>query len=179
MLDKREVAKNFDAVVARLADRGGALDLSQFKALFAERRALNIEKEALDGRLKLANEEMMALRKTDPAAHEARRPELKELGAQLKEKVTRLEQVEQAIDAVLESVPNLPHASVPTGKSEAAVGRKGQASHSVGVPIEPGEIAPRIGLPESDRAGCAAGKEAFAAGRHRKVDHGSGFWLVQ
>ena len=49
MLDLREVAKNFDAVVGRLESRGGTLDWSQFKALFGERKTLHIEVESLAG----------------------------------------------------------------------------------------------------------------------------------
>ena len=43
MLDLKDVAKHFDAVVARLGDRGGTLDLSKFKALFGERKRLYTE----------------------------------------------------------------------------------------------------------------------------------------
>ena len=46
MLDLKEVAKNFEAVVERLKTRGGALDLSRFQTLFAERKKLNVELEA-------------------------------------------------------------------------------------------------------------------------------------
>ncbi len=176
MLDKREVAKNFDAVVARLADRGGALDLSQFKALFAERRTINIEKEALDAKNKVANEEMMSLRKTDPAAHEARRPALKELGAQLKEKVARLEQVEKAIDDLLESVPNIPHSSVPTGKSEAdnAVVRTwGEQPKFLFTPKQHFELGEKLGLLDFERAAKVSGSRfAFLKGNLAKLERG-------
>ena len=42
MLDLKELAKNYDAWVARLSDRGGALDFGPFKALFEERKKLNV-----------------------------------------------------------------------------------------------------------------------------------------
>ena len=62
MLDLKEVAKNFEAVVARLKDRGGTLDLSRFQELFSERRKLNVELETNQAK-KNANSELMK----DPA----------------------------------------------------------------------------------------------------------------
>ncbi len=55
MLDWRDVAKNFDAVVARLADRGGNLDLTPFRTQFAERGKLIIDAETLAGQRNKAN----------------------------------------------------------------------------------------------------------------------------
>ena len=174
MLDKREVAKNFDAVVARLADRGGNLDLGQFKALFAERRGLNIEKEVIDGKLKVANEEMNQLRKTDPAAHDARRPAVKALNVQLKDHVTRLEDVEKAIDAVLESVPNLPHPTVPTGKTEAdnqVVKSFGEKPKFLFTPKQHFEIGEKLGLLDFERAAKVSGSRfAFLKGDLARVE---------
>ena len=86
MLDKNSVAKNFDDVVARLSTRSGSLDLGTFKQLFTERRALNIELEQLSAERNAANEEMKKLAKSDPAALDARRAAMREVGDRIKAK---------------------------------------------------------------------------------------------
>ena len=48
MLDLKNVDKNFDAVVARLQDRGGALDLGPFRALMARRKGASVRESVLD-----------------------------------------------------------------------------------------------------------------------------------
>jgi seryl-tRNA synthetase len=160
VLDLKEVAKNFDAVVARLADRGGTLDLGQFKALFAERRALNIDVETLQARRNVANEEMKKLAKSDPAALEGRKAELREVGAQIKEKESRLKDLEAQLDALAYLVPNVPHPSVPTGKSEAdnVVERVwGEKPKLLFAPKQHFEIGEKLGLLDFERAAKVSG----------------------
>ncbi len=168
MLDKNYIAKNFDAVVARLADRGGSLDLSQFKQLFAERRALTIELEALQAQRNLANEEMKKLAKSDPAALDARKSELREVSTQIKVKEPRLKELEASLDALLLAVPNIPHGSVPVGKSEAdnKVERVwGQPPRLLFAPKQHFELGEQLGLLDFERAAKVSGSRfAFLKG---------------
>ena len=77
MLDLRNVAQNFDAVVARLKARGGSLDLGPFQKLFTERKELYVSMEALSARRNAANEEMKRKAKEDPKALDALRGDLR------------------------------------------------------------------------------------------------------
>ena len=168
MLDKNYVAKNFDAVVARLAARGGNLDLSQFKQLFAERRALTIELETLQAQRNLANEEMKKLAKSDPAALDARKSELREIGSQIKVKEPRLKELEASLDALLLAVPNIPHESVPAGTSEKdnKVERVwGELPKFLFTPKQHFELGEKLGLLDFERAAKVSGSRfAFLKG---------------
>ena len=76
MLDLNQVSKNFDDVVARLTARGGSLDLSRFKELFAERKKVYVELEANQAKKNKAQE----LMKTDASKRAELGPEMKALG---------------------------------------------------------------------------------------------------
>src|SRR5438067_406627 len=108
MLDLREVAKNYDAVVARLKARGGNLDLGPFQKLFGERRELHIAVEQLQNRRNAASDE---IKKNPKAISEERRTELRALGDQIKEKEGRLKEVEDELSKILMLIPNVPHES--------------------------------------------------------------------
>ena len=168
MLDKNFVAKNFDAVVGRLADRGGTLDLSQFKQLFAERRTLTIELETLQAQRNLANEEMKKLAKSDPAGLDAKRAAMREVGDQIKAREPRLKELETSLDALLLTVPNIPDTSVPTGKSEAdnKVERVwGEKPTFLFGPRQHFEIGEKLGLLDFERAAKVSGSRfAFLKG---------------
>jgi seryl-tRNA synthetase len=85
MLDLRNVAQNFDAVVARLKTRGGSLDLGPFQRLFSERRELYVSMESLSARRNAANEEMKRKAKEDPKALDALRGDMRAVSQEIKE----------------------------------------------------------------------------------------------
>jgi len=63
MLDLKKFDKDFDALVQRLATRGGNLELGDFRALWAERRALHVSLESLQAKRNASNEEMKRIAK--------------------------------------------------------------------------------------------------------------------
>lgn len=168
MLDLKELAKNFDAVVARLSDRGGTLDLSELKALMGERRSLHVEVEGLQARRNAANEEMKKLAKSDPAAVERARGELKGVSTGIKEKEGRLHEVEEKLQALLAVVPNVPHASVPKGASEhdnQVVRTWGEKPTFLFTPKQHFEVGEKLGLLDFERAAKVSGSRfAFLKG---------------
>lgn len=168
MLDLKEVAKNFDAVVARLADRGGAIDLSRFKALFAERKRLYTEVEAGQAQRNRANEDMKGLAKTDPAKLEAVRGELKALSSAIKEQELRLKAVDEELSQLLLMVPNVPDASVPTGRTpedNVVVRTWGEKPTFLFAPRQHFDIGERLGLLDFERAAKVSGSRfAFLMG---------------
>jgi seryl-tRNA synthetase len=172
MLDLNE--KNFEAAQARLADRGGNLDLSRFPALFAERKKLNVEKETLQAALNAANLEMQKLIKTDRVAADARKGGLREVGDQIKEKEVRLEQLKGQLDALMYEVPNLPHESVPTGKSAAdnqIVRSWGEKPSFLFPPRQHFELGEKLGLLDFERAAKVSGSRfAFLKGNLARLE---------
>ena len=61
MLDPKKFERNFDEFLARLATRGGNLDLGGFRALMTERSALFVSLETLQAKRNAANEEIASL----------------------------------------------------------------------------------------------------------------------
>ncbi len=168
MLDVKEVARNFDAVEKRLLDRGGALDLSKFKELFEARKKLNIQVEAEQARRNKANDEMKALARSDPAKLEAARGELKALSQGIKEKEAKLKEVEEQVSQVMYLVPNVPDASVPTGKSaddNQVVKSLGEKPRFLFQPRQHFELGEKLGMLDFERAAKVSGSRfAFSKG---------------
>lgn len=130
MLDLRYVAQNFEEVLRRLGRRG-VVELGEFKRLFSERRELNVRIEAARG--EAADVGALLSPGKTPVARtvrgkgytqplpEADKAELRGLSKELKEKAKeaegRLKEIEGEIEKILLTVPNLPHPSVPDGRS--------------------------------------------------------------
>ncbi len=170
MLDLKEVAKNFDAVVTRLSDRAGTLDLSRFQALFAERKRLYVELEASQARKNKAQE----LMKTDPARRAELGPEMKQLGVVIKDLEGSLKAVEDELSAQMMLVPNVPHASVPTGAGEqgnVVVRTWGEKPTFLFAPRQHFEIGEKLGLLDFERAVKVSGPRfAFSKGALARLE---------
>lgn len=164
MLDLKEVAKNFDAVVARLKDRSGTLDLSRFQALFTERKRLYVELESSQAKKNKAQE----LMKTDPAKRAELGPEMKQLGVVIKDLEAQLKAVEDELSAQMMMVPNVPHASVPTGPDETGnqvVRAWGEKPTFLFQPKQHFEIGEKLGLLDFERGVKVSGPRfAFSKG---------------
>ncbi len=120
MLDLRTVLDRLDDVRASLARRSEAavLSLGPLAELGPRRRELIQSLEAKAARRNAANEAMAKADKKGPE-FAARRDELKALSAEIKDEERRLGELEAELEALLASVPNLPHATTPDGASES------------------------------------------------------------
>jgi seryl-tRNA synthetase len=116
MLDINTLRADVQAVAQRLADRGYTLDTAQFAALEAERKAIQIETQELQANRNALSKQIGQLKakKEDASVLMA---EVNAQAEQLKSLETRLEDVQQRLTDFLMVIPNLPHASVPAGKS--------------------------------------------------------------
>src|SRR5262245_53906957 len=119
MLDVRWVAEHLDEARAQLARRSSATAalLDDVAPALERRRALIRETEALQAKRNAANEEMSKLAKTDKAAFEQRRDEMKKLGADVKALEEKLTAIEAEVADGLLAIPNVPHATTPDGAS--------------------------------------------------------------
>ncbi|HOP17844.1 MAG TPA: serine--tRNA ligase, partial [Gammaproteobacteria bacterium] len=117
MLDPKLLRNDLDTVANALARRGYVLDKAKLAALEAQRKSLQVEAEALQnerntrsksiGRAKAAGEDIAPLL-----------AEVASLGDRLKTANDALTAVQDELQAIALSTPNLPHASVPDGKDE-------------------------------------------------------------
>ena len=119
MIDIQLLRKDIDNVAARLATRKYVLDIAAFNALEAERKAIQTRTEELQGKRNSLSKQigMLKGRGEDTAGVMA---EVAGLGDELKADETLLSEVQAKLAAFMESVPNLPHASVPVGVDETA-----------------------------------------------------------
>ncbi|EPX61888.1 Seryl-tRNA synthetase [Cystobacter fuscus DSM 2262] len=160
MLDLKNVAQNFDAVVARLQSRGGSLDLGPFKSLVSERRELYVAMESLSARRNAANEEMKRKAKEDPAALESLRGEMRAVSQNIKEKEARLKEVEEELSRILLLIPNIPHESVPEGASaeqNVQVRIWGDKPQLPFTPKQHFELGEKLGMLDFERAAKVSG----------------------
>ncbi len=118
MIDIQLLRKDIDNVAARLATRKFPLDVAAFSALEAERKAIQMRTEELQGkRNSLAKQIGMLKGKGEDSS--AVMAEAAGLGDELKSNEAALAEVQGKMSAFMETVPNLPHASVPVGEDEA------------------------------------------------------------
>jgi seryl-tRNA synthetase len=100
--------------------RGGdvATTVASWRGLDEQRRKLQGELDTSRQRKNAANEQMAKLDKKSPE-FAAARDELKGVSSRIKEGEAELARVEAECEAVLLTIPNAPHASVPVGGGEA------------------------------------------------------------
>ena len=118
MLDIQLLRTNLDAVAERLSARGYTLDAAAFQVLENERKTLQTRTQELQaarnslskqiGMLKGKGEDASAVM-AQVAAHKD----------ELDANEIRLGELLKEFDAFLALIPNVPHESVPAGKSEA------------------------------------------------------------
>jgi|SRR5678815_1864964 len=161
MLDPLHVRAHLDEVRAGLRNRGLDADaiLEPFVALDAKRRELIPRVEGLKREQNAASEEVARAKKQglDPsaifAANKARGHQIKQLEAELGE-------VDQQLADLLMTVPNLPHASVPVGRTaedNKQVRRHGEPRAFDFEPKPHWEIGPALGILDFERAARMSG----------------------
>jgi seryl-tRNA synthetase len=161
MLDPAHVREHLEEVRTGLRHRGLDPDavLGPFVSLDAKRREQILEVENLKREQNAAGEEVARAKKQglDPsavfAANKARGQRIKQLEA-------ALEEVEQQRTDLLMHVPNLPHTSVPVGKSaedNAEVRRHGEPRTFDFEPKPHWDIGTALGILDFERAAKMSG----------------------
>ena len=118
MLDIQLLRNDLDGVAARLATRGFALDTGKFAQLEAERKTIQTRTQELQAK-RNSSSKLIGQAKAKGEDVSAIMAEVATLGDELKQAEVQLGGVQSALQALLEVIPNMPHASVPVGKSEA------------------------------------------------------------
>lgn len=116
MLDPKFLRESPDVVRAAIAKKHLDVDLDAVLALDTAWRAVLAEVETLRSKQKAANNEMAALNKGSPEFL-AKVQEMKAVSSELKAKDEGLKQWESKLHAAMLTVPNIPHASVPEGRT--------------------------------------------------------------
>ncbi len=118
MLDIQLLRSQAAQVAERLAARGAAFDVATFQALEDERKGLQMRTQDLQARRNALSKQIGQLKsKGEDTA--AVMNEVAGLGDELKRNEEQLADLLNRINAFVSLIPNLPHESVPAGKSEA------------------------------------------------------------
>ena len=117
MLDIKLLRNNFEEVEKALANRNEDFDLSLFKDLDDKRRNLLAEVEVLKAEQNKVSKLIPQMKKegkdtTDVMA------EMKDLAAKIKDLDVQVSDANKALDDYMLTLPNIPHPSVPMGKSD-------------------------------------------------------------
>jgi seryl-tRNA synthetase len=159
MHDLSHFRNNLDAIAQRLATRGFQLDVAQFRELDSERRAAVTESEQLKAQ---RNSESAAIAKlksqgVDTTELQQKSRSLGDRMAALDEKVKTLD---ESFRSLLAGVPNIPHESVPAGKSAAdnvEIRRWGQPPKFNFEPKAHWDLGPELHILDLERAAKITG----------------------
>jgi seryl-tRNA synthetase len=118
MLDIQLLRHDADTVARRLATRGFTMEVQRFRALEEERKQSQTRAQELQAKRNQVSK-LIGQAKAKGEDSAAIMAEVASLGAELSAAEARLEVVQASLQEFLLGLPNLPHASVPIGKSEA------------------------------------------------------------
>lgn len=117
MIDLKLLRDNPDLVKRAVGRKKFDVDIDSILQLDKERRAVVTEAEQARARQKAANTEMAELPKGSDAFKQ-KVQEMREVSARVKELQTRQAEMEAEWEKVFLTIPNLPHESVPEGRTE-------------------------------------------------------------
>lgn len=161
MLDIRFVRENLALVKEKLARRGLAVSLEDFERLDAERREKIARADALRAERNRTSEEIGRLMRAGERERAgALRLRMREVGEEIKRLDAEIARLDAELEALLLSLPNLPHDSVPIGPDETAnveIRRWGQPRAFDFEPKDHVELATQLGLLDLERAAKIAG----------------------
>jgi seryl-tRNA synthetase len=116
MLDIQLLRSDLAGTVTRLAARGFELDATAFEALESERKSVQVETQELQARRNQLSKQIgQAKGKGEDAA--SLMAQVNAQAEQLKALERRLDDIQRRLNEFLLVIPNLPHSSVPPGKS--------------------------------------------------------------
>jgi seryl-tRNA synthetase len=116
MLDVELIRSKLDAVAARLATRGVAIDVAAIRALEEQRKKVQVRTQELQAKRNATSTQIGVFKRAgeDTSSLMA---EVSIFGNDLKQCETDLAGIQARLTDILLTIPNLPDASVPVGKS--------------------------------------------------------------
>lgn len=117
MLDPKFIRNNLEIVAKLLSKRGFTLDVNEINALESERKDIETLTQELQNQRNVKSKNIgIAKSKGEDAS--AILAEVALLGDQLSASETKLKILQEKIHALYLNIPNIPHETVPEGKSE-------------------------------------------------------------
>jgi seryl-tRNA synthetase len=145
---------NLNSIAQRLATRGYQLEVDHFRLLDADRRAALTEAEQLKAQVNAQSAEVGKLRKAGQDTS-AIQQELRQIGDRIVVLDEKAKSADESFRELMAGVPNIPHESVPVGKSEAdnvEVRRWGQPRQFDFPPKAHWDLGPELKILDLERA---------------------------
>ena len=159
MLDLSYFRNNFDRVAERLATRANPPNLDGFRELDRKRRAAISEAEQLKAQVNADSARIGELRRQG-----ADTTEQQEKVRAMKSRIAALDEQVKAVDSefseLMEGIPNVPHESVPVGRSSddnVEVRRDGEPRKFDFGPKAHWDLGPELGILDLERAAKITG----------------------
>ncbi|MBN2383656.1 serine--tRNA ligase [bacterium] len=118
MLDMKFIRDNMEAIETKIRERRLEIDLSDFIQLDGDRRRYLAESDSLRYQKNLTSQKIADL-KRDRRDASAEIAEMKLVSQKIKELDEQLRVVNESLETILINLPNIHHASVPIGASDA------------------------------------------------------------
>ena len=159
MHDLQYFRSNLDLMAQKLATRGFELDVPAFRELDRERRAAITESEQLKAQKNSESAEIGKLRKQGLDA-EARQQNVRVMSDRIAALDEKVKELDESFRTLLAGVPNVPHESVPIGKSSednVEVRRWGQPRQFDFEPKAHWDLGPELRILDLERAAKITG----------------------
>ena len=161
MIDIPLLRNSIDTVAARLQARGYALDVHAFEKLEKHRKDIQTTTEQLQSQRNALSKQIgQAKAKKDEAQAATLLAQAAEFGDKLKQMEVQNDQVQAQLREFVSLIPNLPHESVPVGKSpeeNAEVRRWGEPKKFAFAPKDHVDLGAGLGGLDFDTAAKLAG----------------------
>lgn len=120
MLDSKLLRTELDETAAKLARRGFKLDVETIRTLEEQRKSIQVEVENLQStRNSISKQIGQLMASGDKAGAEAVKQQIGTLGDDLDAKKVESDAVMAQLDAITQTVPNIPDDAVPNGKDDS------------------------------------------------------------
>jgi seryl-tRNA synthetase len=159
MHDLSQFRNNFDTIAERLATRGNQPQLDQFRELDGRRRSAISQAEQLKARRNAESGEIAKLRREGADTSE-RQQQMRAIGEQISSLDEQVRKLDDEFRDLLAAIPNVPHGSVPTGRSEednVEVRRWGTPPQFDFEPKPHWDLGPQLGILDLERAAKITG----------------------
>lgn len=117
MLDIKLFRQDINDTAAKLARRGFQLDISSISVLEEKRKSVQVRTQDLQSERNSKSKNIGKI-KAQGGDIQPLMAEVANLGDQLKEAENELSSIQDELENILAGIPNIPHESVPIGKSE-------------------------------------------------------------
>lgn len=166
MIDSQLLRKDLAGTAAALARRGYVLEEEAFAQLEARRKEVQVRTEALQSRRNTLSKQIgQAKAKGEDAA--SLMAQVADIPVQLDAAAAHLAEIQTELDAWLSRIPNIPHASVPQGRSaedNLEVRRWGAPTAFDFAALDHVDLGARIGLDFEAGVRIAGSRFAFMKG---------------